>query len=423
MIKASILKNSKSVLVALSLSLLLTGCGDQELGEPLTRDYETYVGELKSLGGTDVQDIITHLFETKDGDILYSYSTRYDLDSEDYFGKSVEAYGVVTTYENLDKPLFEIKRITDAPEEDEEEVEVTMVDYQDPDFGFSMTYPSNWTLSTTPSSVILEAPIAVVDSEEVDVESTTNEQDSIVIARTEAKLEKTSEDTQDDRSAEVRSFVSSNYTSLADATDELTYVGPDRLLAVRYKTTDGDTLYFVPRSDELFEIGYYHEGDSDEARLDNSNTFASLVSGFRFTPLGEGSGTEDVTDSEEPEETEADEDTTSDTGTPTADQVSFKSYRELESKPYEFKMSYPGNWYYSGSSTGYSFSDKAMEDGDAGIISMIFNASKTEGVTRSGDSVSITVEVDGRTYTLTGPAEYETAMQTMAGSITSTKQE
>ncbi len=423
MIKASIFKNSKIILVAFSLTLLLTSCGDEKLGEPLTRDYETYVGELKSLGNIDVQDVITHLFETEDGDILYSYSTRYDLDSEDYFGKAVEAYGVMTTYENLDKPLFEIKRITDAPEEDEETEEVTMVDYQDPDFGFSMTYPSNWTLSTTPSSVILEAPLPTVDSEEVDVESSTNEQDSIVIVRTDASLEKTSEDPQEDRATEVRSFVSSNYSSLASAESELAYVGPDRLLAVRYKMTDGDTLYFVPRSDELFELSYYHEGDSDETRMDNSNVFSSLVSGFRFTPLGEGSDTEETqeSDASEPEDEEGTSTTTN--GTPTAEQVSFNSYRDLESKPYEFKMSYPGNWYYSGSSTGYNFADKAMEEGDEGIITMAYNASKTEGVTRSSDSVTITVEEGGRYYTLTGPAEYETVMQTMADSITSTKQE
>src|SRR3989338_10115385 len=96
-----------------SLSLFTSACGSSELTEYTSREYETYNGEFKSLGGIEVQDQITHLFETDDGDILYAYSDRYDLEDEAYFGKRVEAYGVVSVYEELDKPLFEVKRITE----------------------------------------------------------------------------------------------------------------------------------------------------------------------------------------------------------------------------------------------------------------------------------------------------------------------
>lgn len=408
------------------MGLLLNACSSDSLDEPLTRDYGTYVGEFKSLGGVEVNELITHLFETEDGDILYAYSDRYDLDSEDYFGIEVEAYGVITTYENLEKPLFEVKQITDAPEKDEDAEEVTMVDYQDPDFGFSMSYPSNWELTTTPTSVILEAPVKVEESEEtvdtVDEEGSSIELvpyaellDTIVVSRTDAVLTKTGEDTQEDRATEMRTYVSAEYPELASVENELTYVGPDRLLSVRYKTGDGDTFYFIPRADELFELGYYHESESDADRLENSNVFSSLASGFQFTPYGEGSGAVEEAEDEEIEEEEPEELTPekpAETSTSDAEQISFKSYRELESVPYEFKMSYPGNWYYSGSSTGYIFSDAPIEDdATTGIITMTF-----------GGTSSVSAEVDGRTYAFAGPAEYESVMQIMADSIVSTKE-
>jgi hypothetical protein len=394
---------------------LLTACGSDELSEPLTRDYKTYIGEIKSLGGIEVQESITHLFETEDGEILYAYSDRYDLDDEDYLETEVKAYGVVTTYDNLEKSLFEIKQISAAPEEDEETKEVTDVSYQDPDLGFSISYPSDWTISTTPDSVVLVAPEAVAEEELIEESSA---RDQIVIGKTGATLAKTSDDPQDDRATEVRDFVKTHYATLASLESELTYVGTDRLLGVKYKADDGDTYYFVPRGTELFELSYDHQTESDSERVTNSNVFSKLLSGFRFIPYGES----DETVVDEPEEEE--EDPIEDSGTSTTEQVSFSSYRDLESKSFAFKMSYPGLWYYSGSSTGYLFDDAAIEDGATeGIIEMAFASSGTEGVKRSSETVTVTVEVNGRYYVLTGGAEYEDVMKTMAESITSTATE
>ncbi len=419
----------KFVLTVLSMGLLLNACSSDELDTELSRDYATYVGEFKSLGGVEVNEIITHLFETDEGEILYAYSDRYDLDSEDYFGIEVEAYGVLTTYEDLEKPLFEVKQITDAPEKDEGAEEVTMVDYQDPDFGFSMSYPSNWELTTTPTSVILEAPVKVEESEETAEEEGTSIEfvpdaellDTIVVSRTDAVLTKTSEDTQEDRATEMRTYVTAEYPELASIENELTYVGPDRLLSVRYKTGDGDTLYFIPRAEELFELSYYHESEADADRLENSNVFASLVSGFQFTPYGEGDGA--VEEPTEEEEEDVEEEADSDEIVSIAEQVTFSNYHELESLPYEFKMSYPGPWYYAGSSSGYNFGDTPQDAEDSEpIIKLLFNVSSSEGVDFGGANVSVTVEVEGRYYSVTGPTEYESVIRQMADSIVSTKE-
>ncbi len=420
------------VLSLLCATILLSACGSDSLSDALTREDETYVGEFKSLGGVEVQDVITHLFETEDGDVLYAYSDRYDLDSSDYDGVNVEAYGMVTTYEDLDKPLFEVQRITDAPLVDETATEVTMLDYQNPSLGFSMSYPSDWTVDVKTSSVVLTAPIVAAEEqegvEEFDLKAeepvmnpvVEPSLDTIEISQMDAALVKTSEDTQEDRAAEVRSYVVAHYASLVAAESELAYVGTDRLLSVRYKTSTGNTFYFIPREEKLYELSYNHESESDTDRLTNSNTFATLASGFRFTTYGElmESPETPVVEEDEPIETEEPETTTV---TPTEGQVSFSNYRELESKPYEFKMSYPGNWYYAGSSTGYTFSDTSTDDEDSkAILTMTFNGAQKVGFTLSGDTASVTVEVEGRSYTISGPAEYQSAMQIMADSISST---
>ena len=78
-------------------SFFLTACGQEKLAEPTDRSYETYIGEIQSLGGIRVNKTITHLFETEDGEILYAYSDRYDLD-DDKYKDVVEAYGAALTY-------------------------------------------------------------------------------------------------------------------------------------------------------------------------------------------------------------------------------------------------------------------------------------------------------------------------------------
>lgn len=406
------------------LSIILTACGATELADPTTREYQTYTGEFKSLGGIEVQDQITHLFETDDGDILYAFSDRYDLDDEAYFAKSVEAYGVVSVYENLDKPLFEVKRITDAPAVDETTTTVTAVPYQNADLGFSLTYSNDWTITEAATSVTLTAPLPTKVDENSAGDTTTTPElttdpDYILVSLLETTLAKTSEDPQEDRATEIRDFVKANYAELAEIKGELSYVGTDRLLGVHYKTENFDSLYFVPRGDQLFELSYNHKSENDTDRLNNGNIFSSMVSGFRLTPVGESLPEVTVEDST----TDVVEDVTVEEPAPTAEQVSVKSYRELESKTFQFKMSYPGSWYYSGSSTGYDFNDKPIDETSTeSILQMQFNASQTVGVVRSGTTVAITVKVGDRYYTVTGPAEYQTVLQAMADSIISTKE-
>lgn len=394
------MKLKKTLIIALLSGIALFSACGSDISEPLTRDYETIDGEIQSLGGIKVNKSISHLFESEDEEIYYAYSDRYDLDDEEYFGKKIEVYGVIMTFEEIDKKVFEIRRISEASEDEEEELEVENVDFQS-SFGFTLEYPNNWLKEELSDSVKFTSP---TKPENPDPENTGAEfaPDFIVIAKTDAVLEKTSLDSSEDRANEIRNFVRSNYDNLIGTSNDLSYIGVDQLFAVKYRS-GADISYFVPRNDELFEISYYHPGDDDS--VSNGIIFSEMLSSFRFIP--EGYVPEPEGETEEPEEEV----------TSPNEQVSVKGYLSFESKPFSFKISYPSSWYYSGGTSGYDFSTEPIEDGSDVAIRLDLSTSGTVGTSKSGSKSSITVKVENRYYKLSGSSEYLTIMQTMADSI------
>lgn len=392
------MKLKKYLIIAmLSGIALFSACGS-DISEPLTRDYETIDGEIQSLGGIKVNKSISHLFESEDDEIYYAYSERYDLDDEEYFGKKIEAYGVIMTFEEIDKKVFEIRRISEVSEDEEEEFDVENVDYQS-GLGFTLEYPNNWLKEDLSDSVMFTSP---AKPEDPDPENTGVEftPDFIIIAKTDAVLAKTSLDPSEDRASEIRDFVRSNYDNLVGTSNDLSSIGVDQLFSIKYKA-GADISYFVPRNDELFEISFYHPGDDDS--VSNGIIFSEILSSFRFIPEGYS----------EPEESieEVTEETSS------GEQLSVKGYLSFESKPFSFKISYPSSWYYSGGTSGYDFSPEPIEDDTVAIIRLDLSSSGTVGTTKSGAKTNITVKVGDRYYKLSGASEYASIMQTMADSI------
>lgn len=424
-----------------AITLLMTSCGGETLEEPLSQEYESFIGKFNSLGGITVDKSITHLFEDEDGNIYYAYSDRYDLDDE--LSSRIEAYGLVMEYESLDKPSFKVTRITEAPEVEEAPEEVTMVNYTDTDLGFSLSYPDNWTFDSSRDSIELTSPIEepMEDSDEEPMDP-----DVIIVALLDAQLRTTSDDEMDARATDVKTQVAQLYVDLGDDEPQVTMIGIDQQFALRYKTDGGDVHYFIPQGNGLLELSLYHP--SEESALDNSNIFSEVVSSFRLLPTGddgefiteqpdaqdpeeendetnEEEEVEEITEEEEIIEVEEEvEEIEEETQASNADGlIANGDFREFESNPYKFKMSYPKNWYYSGGNQGYDFSTDPIEDETEALIRMDINASQTTGVTRTSTQAKITVEVDGQYYTLTGPLEYEDVMQSMANSIMGVKLE
>ncbi|MFT7184511.1 MAG: hypothetical protein ACI9QC_000854 [Oceanicoccus sp.] len=405
-----------------ALTLLLASCGGSQLEEPLTQEYETIVGEFLSLGSITVDSSITHLFEDEEGNIYYAYSDRYDLDDE--LSGRLEVAGLVMDYESLDKPALNVTRITEAPEEIVNDTEVTMVNYTDTDLGFIMNYPDNWTFESFRDSIKLSSP--EIEPEEEDDEAI--EIDIVVVAILEATLRTTSDDEMEARATDVRTQVSIIYSDLGNTDSQVTMIGVDQQFALRYKTESGNVSYFIPQGSGLMELSFYQ--GSELSPIENSNIFSELVTSFRLLPTGDNGefikdeeetkevdGTEEVEEEAIVEEVEKTEEEIKEVEENDPNQVTVSGFREFESNPYQFKMSYPGSWYYSGESQGYNFATDPIEDDTASLIRMDINSASNTGVVRTNADVQITVEVSGQFYTLIGPKEYEHVMQEMAESI------
>lgn len=389
-------------------ALALTACGNPTLSEPLTLEHETYTGTFSSLGSINVADSATHLFETEEGDVLYAFSDRYDLDE---YKTSMEAYGVVTTYAELDKALFEVTRLTEPSETVVETEAVTKVEYRNAELGIVTQIYSNWEVDTTSTVGLISFKIPY-PLEEGATPAVTDLKDSVDLIYLSEALTTTADSTTEERNADLKNYVIQNYQDLAMITSDAITVGVDKVSGLRYKTAAGDIYVFIPRGSDLLELSYHYLHMDDALRIQNTNFFSGLLNDFRFIPTGS---------TEEPAETVV---TADDVTAPTVTQVEISTFATLSSNAFTFSMSYPAAWYYVGGSTGYSFSAEAIEDVNAeALLKMEFNTGALEGTVRTGSLVAVTKKVDSRSYTLTGTSEYETVIRTMLDSIQTTKAE
>lgn len=398
------------------VSIFLSSCGNPTLSEPLTREYETYTGTFTSLGSIKISSSATHLFETTDGDVLYAYSDRYDLDD---YPEAMEAYGAVTTYEELDKPLFEVSRITEADLTVTETEEVKKVEYRNAELGIVSQIYSNWELENDAVSGLISFKIPYPLPEESASETPPSEttvspvvNDTIDMIYFTDVLSTTADASLEDRANDIKDYVIQNYQDLDTVTPDQITIGVDRVPGMRYKTAVGDIFIFIPRNTDLLELSYHYLHMDDALRIQNTNLFSGFLNDFRFIPTGS---------TESPTETTT---TSDDVTAPSVTQVEFSKFSTFSSSAFLFSMSYPAAWYYAGGSTGYSFSDQSLDDVDAEVILKLeFNTGAAEGTVRNGNLVSTTKKLESRTYTLTGSSEYETLIKTMLDSIQTTKAE
>ena len=416
-------------LFLLSLFVLpasLAGCSlfEEPVEQPLSREQVNFTGEFKTLGTIEVEDDITHLFEDENGNVYYTFSNHFDLNSEGLMNTETKAAGYLLTYESKDQPVFKVVQIEELVDLEEDAV-VTQRPYQDQDLGFSMEYPDNWSITTLRDAVTLEAPLAADAGEEA-------APDTIVFATTEASLESETDASNDEIEAEITAFVSANRVEFDPVSARPAFLGPDRVFAVKYEGEDQNQAYFIPRSGSLFEVSFYHEGETATDTLQNVNTFSSIMSTFRFLPKdGEPSEDEeasaesaDDTESADPGAAEdaqngdtVDEDSQAETTRPEVPQVNVSTFRSFESSPFQIKMSYPGEWYYAGTSTSFEFGMDPIEQGDEGIISLILNSDLSEGASYDDNNVYLSREVADKIYTLRGPLSYENVLSTMINSL------
>ena len=235
----------------------------------------------------------------------------------------------------------------------------------------------------------------------------------MVIAQIAAGLTKTTESTQDERATEIRDYVRIHYSNLLGIESEVGAVGPDQQFAIVYKPTTGGEHYFIPRGADLYEFSYYEVADKE---LESEQDFAEMLSSFRFVAIGESTTNDEDDDASEEEASDATEENAED-----SEPIAVEGYREFESSPFHFKISYPDAWYYSGGAGGYDFAEEPLEDGVSPDIRLDLNTVKTPGESTSGNTFTVTVQVEDQFFTLSGSTSLKDVMLTMSESITLTE--
>jgi hypothetical protein len=367
-------------LLFLSFGLFLLGCAEK-LDEPLSTEYSTMIGEVKSLGGIHVNKNITHLFQDENGEIYYAYSSRYDLDESSKKGDTFEIYGSVSEYENIDKPVLEIRRLSEAPEEVLEAKNETWMDYSSSQFGFSLKYHSDWALEESAETVSWNKPhedgLASVIQVLIHPDSLTT------LGSDEAAV----------READLRRALNALYPSEFDEA-ELNQIGADQQMALHSVSPAKNEFYFMARDSDLYEL-YFMPNTSDPLELASlSSQFNEMVNSFRF---GTKSVEADVTEPAESAEVE--------------------DYRTFESTPFHFSILYPEDWYFSGGMGGYDFAQDPIEDGSPILIRLDINVRNSEGESYSNGQASLTKKIGDTHYTLSAQPEYKSVLQTMIDSI------
>ncbi len=388
-----------SVLLLLGIGLVLWAVfKPSALDDPETQSYETVVGQFKSLGGIRVNRSISHLLEDEEGTIYYTFSDRYDLSDTRYASGSWEVYGLVMHYSDLDKDVLEVRRLSPATVTVTETTDAALVHFESPTWGLAFDYPSDWTLSEGAAMILLN--------------SSAEQGSTIQIQKTTARLTKGPDQESSARLDELRSFVLTQ-SDLAGFETSENLVGPDQILALKLQDPSSSKMsYLLPRFPDLLRLNFVPGTGEMGQTLNESNVFAKILTGLRFFPAGTGTSTSVTTPiTSEPAPTQT-------SVTPSAVQIEFSKFANLESSTFGFKMSYPSAWYYLGDAGVYRFAAQDLEkEGSEAMLSMKVNSGEAVGTRADGAKVSVTVQVEGRTYTLSGPAEYQKLMQTMAESI------
>ena len=344
----------------------------------------------------------THLITDESATVTAIRSLSINLDSSKYLNNEIEALGVL----NPKDSVFEVTGISVikvlAP--NVSDAELTL--YRNADFGFEMSYYSDWLVDEDGSTVTFE-----LDSEDGSISS------EIVLKQIPyAYYPVVNEDGSSDTPLSAY-FLS---TTGEDVSQMINKVGPDTLDAVKKEGTGDSITYTLYRSGLIYELSYLPKEGEDAVRV--KNVFMEMISTFRFI----GFEVDSVAD----DSSETDESPTADTNlTSTFDLTKF------ESLPYHFSGKYPEDWYYAGERGAssdvkhhYGFSDESVtKDNELISLEVLSNAdfsgkkdvvSGRELYVKSGqDTYTIYLTLEGQNYKLTGLAEYKDLILTMALAI------
>ena len=392
-----------STITALMVLSGCTGIDDAFQNEP---DLEAKTGILTELT-SDMDFKGTHLLIEEDGTETPLRSLVLNLSGSNYLGNKVEIIGL----SHEEDGVYEITGITVLEKMNSEIDGKKFIEYKNTDLGFKLKYYDNWSISEGETQIVFYSP------EESD-------QDKVVIKQ---HLFATS--MIDEESKPLETYVSQEYSNIEDFESLHRKVGPSELDAIELESDD--TLnYYLYRPGLIYDVSFEVVGDDTDKEV-HLRDFNEMLSEFNFL----GFTAEDVPElGEEPGEMDLSEDDVED-----LEVVDLPQFNEdmnfFESLPYEFRASYPADWYYAGSSSSedgvlyhYGLSDESVEEENELVKLDIISSDLPSGTAfklgdnaavkqSTGSVLSIYISVDGQNYRISGNDGYEDLIMNIASSI------
>jgi hypothetical protein len=458
----------------------ISGCQGQSTDNKNVGDQQPLdrrIGILKSLGGVKTSNKGTHLLQLDDGSTILLKSAVANLDDAMYLNNTVEVRGTLT-YTTDGKQVMEVMNIDKVDVTASQEVaKAEWKDYASTALNVSIRYSNILKVSEEDGAISFERsiePDATTALTEENVEDspvtqatqvTQSTQEGTVIHKLKLSAEKKAEDKT---LADKLGVTSISGTTLAAKGMSESKIGSGNYDAV--KKPDGNIVYYyIDADDYIYTITM--DCGQDKQTIGDQNMFYEMLGTLKINSVLESdslnadtinnAATQDEDDSvkekdevKEPEvkdvvpvkvveETKKVDETVvttkepvvvpvSDTATESADsssaqtQETIEGFGVMESGTYNFSVQYPKSWFYSGSASDesgvvrhYEFGTKPIDEvaGDVSLDVMSGTMPSGSG-TVTGNVFTLYVKGEGsRIYRITGPANMESTLRDIAGSI------
>jgi hypothetical protein len=378
----------------------------------------------------------SHLLMDDSGNVVTTLrSLSINLSSSKYLNNKVQVIGKV----NLDDDVFEVEGISVLEVIDPTNSNREFVEYKNTDLGFRIKYYSDWEVSEVGNQVTFSSPseneatdldkIAIVQSPfQYQLPEVTSEDSSVVstdVIDSTVVVEEPVAEPVDMAKEALKAYAEEN--NYANPDSLMRRVGIDKVDALKVDGTGDDTDYFLYRSGFIYKFSFISSKTTPIA--ENKNIFNEMLAEFQFmgfTVDDNGDLTEGATISEDTIDSEV-----IDTDTAETEPVSIEGMTTFESSLYHFAAQYPKNWYYAGTrgTDGqvlhhYGFSDESLEEATNELISLdVMSSTQADNQSVNGSMFIAYVNVDGRTYRISGDKEYKDVISSMAKSIVPIKEE
>ena len=390
--------------------------------------------DVKSLTGLLVEQQMndeyagSHLLIDEKGEVVSTLrSLSINLSGDNYLNNRVQVMGEI----NIDDDVFEIDGISILEVIDPSTSNREFVEYKNTDIGFKLKYYSDWEVSETGNQVVFVSPS----------ENPSADLDKVVVTQSPFQYEL----------PEVESYLAEDVLvdenpappvltqeALKDYAEEngitnpeslMRKVGVDKMDSLQVLGDGENVEYIFYRSGFVYEVEFIESATATIA--ENKNVFGEMLAELQFTGFtiedenqpvleDEDFGIDDPNMIDTPDENIDD----------SIDPIDSSKMAAFESSIYHFSAQYPKDWYYAGTRGSendvlhhYGFSDSSLEEGVEDVnelINLDVMSSPKADSQGSADSVfTVYINLDERTYRVSGGEAYKDVILSMSKSITS----